>query len=93
MKHVPGHLNVLAVFMRTGTPLVDLFATRVNHRRPLYVSSMYDPAAWAVDELTFVWNLLFGYAFPPVHSGSNCPSEGSALSTVQDTADSTVFAP
>ncbi|KAH3715610.1 hypothetical protein DPMN_058322 [Dreissena polymorpha] len=28
-------------------PLVDLFATRDNHRLPLYVIPVNDPAAWA----------------------------------------------
>ena len=74
--------------MRIRTPLMDLVATRVKHRLPLYVSPMYDPA---VDTLTLEWNLLYWYAFTPVHSGSICPSEGSALSTVQDTAYSTIW--
>ena len=45
--------------------MVDLFATRLNHRLPLYVSPVLEPAAWAVDALSLDWNLMFGYAFPP----------------------------
>ena len=56
---------VLSLFQLLGTPIVDLFATRLNHRLPLYVSPILDPAAWAVDALSLNWNLLFGYAFPP----------------------------
>ena len=56
---------VLCLFQRLGTPMVDLFATRLNHRLPMYVSPMLDPAAWAVDALSLSWNQMFGYAFPP----------------------------
>ena len=54
------------IFLTLGTPLVDLFATRFNHRLPLYVSPMIDPAAWAVDALSLSWDNLFGYAYPPM---------------------------
>ena len=33
-------------------PHVDLFATQFNHRLPVYVSPVPDPAAWAVDALS-----------------------------------------
>ena len=56
---------VLSLFQLLGTPIVDLFATRLNHRLPLYVSPVLDPAAWGVDALSLNWNQLFGYAFPP----------------------------
>ena len=56
---------VLSLFKVLGTPMVDLFATRLNHRLPLYVSPVLEPAAWAVDALSLDWNLMFGYAFPP----------------------------
>ena len=53
------------IFWELGQPMVDLFATRHNHRLPLYVSPVLDPAAWAVDALSLDWNLLVAYAFPP----------------------------
>ena len=46
-------------------PHVDLFATRFNHRLPVYVSPVPDPAAWAVDALSLNWEGLLAYAFPP----------------------------
>ena len=46
-------------------PLVDLFATRFNHRLPVYVSPVPDPAAWAIDALSVPWSGLQAYAFPP----------------------------
>jgi len=53
------------IFLTFGYPLVDLFATRDNHRLPLYVSPVYEPAAWAVDALSFGWDQLDAYAYPP----------------------------
>ena len=47
-------------------PHVDLFATRFNHRLPVYVSPVADPAAWAVDALSIPWSGLLAYAFPPL---------------------------
>jgi hypothetical protein len=53
------------IFCELGQPMVDLFATRHNHRLPLYVSPVLDPAAWAVDALSLDWSRLEAYAFPP----------------------------
>ncbi len=50
---------------RWGDPWVDLFATRLNSKLPLYVSPAPDPGAWAVDAMSLSWNHLDGYAFPP----------------------------
>jgi len=44
------------IFLTFGYPMVDLFATRDNHRLPLYVSPFNVPAAWAVDALSFAWD-------------------------------------
>ena len=46
-------------------PKVDLFATSVNKKLPLYVSLIPDPQAWAVDALNIPWENLVVYAFPP----------------------------
>ena len=53
------------IFQILGHPMVDLFATRLNHRVPLYVSPVMDPRAWALDALSLDWNSLVAYAFPP----------------------------
>ena len=47
-------------------PQVDLFATRYNHRLPVYVSPAPDPGALASDALSISWSGLLGYAFPPL---------------------------
>ena len=44
---------------------VDLFATRFNHRLPLFVSPFPDPQALAVDGLSLDWEGRDLYAFPP----------------------------
>lgn len=54
-----------SVFHFLGLPMVDLFATRWNHRLPLYVSPVLDPAAFAVDAMSMDWESIFAYAFPP----------------------------
>jgi len=45
--------------------MVDLFATRFNHRLPLFVSPVPDPLALAVDALSMDWEGMSGYAYPP----------------------------
>ena len=47
-------------------PMVDLFASRFNHRLPTYVSLVPEPAAWRTDALSFPWTGLIAYAFPPL---------------------------
>ena len=47
------------------TPHVDLFATRLNHKLPLYVSPVPDPNAWDKDALNINWLGLTAYAYPP----------------------------
>ena len=56
---------VNAICDSLASPLVDLFATRLNNRLPLYVSPVPDPAAWATDALSLDWDSLHAYAFPP----------------------------
>ena len=47
------------------TPHVDLFATHLNHKLPLYVSPIPDPRAWDIDALNIDWTNLTAYAYPP----------------------------
>ena len=47
------------------TPHVDLFATDLNHKLPLYVSPIPDPKAWDIDALNINWTGLTAYACPP----------------------------
>ena len=47
------------------TPHVDLFATRLNHKLPLYVSPVPDHNAWDIDALNINWLGLTAYACPP----------------------------
>ena len=46
------------------TPHVDLFATHLNHKLPLYVSPIPDPRAWNIDALNINWTNLTAYAYP-----------------------------
>ena len=47
------------------TPHVDLFATRLNHKVPLYVSPLPDQHSWDIDALNINWSGLNAYAYPP----------------------------
>ena len=47
------------------TPHVDLFATHLNHKLPLYVSPVPEPNAWDIDALNINWSGLTAYAYPP----------------------------
>ena len=47
------------------TPHVDLYATHLNHKLPLYVSPVPDPKAWDIDALNINWTNLTAYAYPP----------------------------
>ena len=46
------------------TPHVDLFATHLNHKLPLYISPVPDPKAWNIDALNINWTGLTAYAYP-----------------------------
>ena len=54
-----------SIFQMPKYPNVDLFATRFNHKLPLYVSPVPDSHALAVDTFSMNWNSLHAYAFPP----------------------------
>ena len=56
------------VFSVTGCPSIDLFATRLNNRLPMYVSPIPDSKALAIDALSISWDHIHGYAFPPFHA-------------------------
>ena len=47
------------------TPHVDLFATRLNHKLPLYMSLVPDQNVWDIDALNINWSGLTAYAYPP----------------------------
>ena len=48
------------------TPLVDMFATNLNHKLPICVSPVPDANAMNIDALNISWEGLDGYAFCPV---------------------------
>ena len=56
-----------------GMPDIDLFANRLNHKVPLYVSWKADPHASYVDAFALDWaQFTNGYAFPPFCLISRC---------------------
>ena len=55
-----------------GPCQVDLFATRLNHQLPHYVSWKPDPHAIATDAFEMTWSDVQGYAFPPFSLVGRC---------------------
>ena len=45
------------------TPMVDLFATHLNHKLSIYVSPVPDKKAWKTDALNICWEGLDSYVF------------------------------
>ena len=54
------------ICLKWFTPHVDLFATRLNHKVPLYVSPVPGQNAWDIDALNINWSGLTAYAYPPM---------------------------
>ena len=48
-----------------GLPVVDLFASRVNHQMPEFVSWRPEPGAIATDAFNIRWDFPLSYLFPP----------------------------
>ena len=55
------------IFQIMDFPSIDLFATCLNHRLPLYVSPIPDQKALSIDALTMNWNRIHANVFPPFH--------------------------
>ena len=60
------------VFNQMGNCKVDLFADRLNHKLPQYVSWRPDPYAMATDAFRIGWTEVQGYAFPPFYIIGRC---------------------
>ena len=61
------------------TPHVDLFATHLNHKLPLYVSPIPDPRAWDIDALNINWTNLTAYAYRPTAPSQGDPKDQAVL--------------
>ena len=60
------HHNVIDQISKTWeNPLIDLFATKYNHKLPVYFSPVPDNQAQAVDAMSQDWSNLTAYAYPP----------------------------
>ena len=67
------------IFQKWSTPHVDLFATHLNHKLPLYVSPIPDPRAWDIDALNINWTNLTAYAYPPTAPSQGDPKDQAML--------------
>ena len=53
------------ICLKWFTPHVDLFATRLNHKVPLYISPVPDQNSWDIGAPNINWSGLTAYAYPP----------------------------
>ena len=60
------HRQVFASLQKRWSVTVDLFATSLNHRLPVYFAPMSDPMAAGTDAMLQNWDHFEAYAFPPV---------------------------
>ena len=58
--------QAVSELLRRWPANIDLFATSLNHRLPVYFSSMYDPQSAGTDAMLQSWDGLQAYAFPPL---------------------------
>ena len=56
---------VLQLWEVWGRPFVDLFATQKNAKLTTFVSPLPEPTAWRMDAMSFTWDGLWAYAYPP----------------------------
>ena len=61
---------------------IDLFATRVNHQVPAYVSWRPEPGAVATDAFNVKWDFQLAYLFPPFCMIKRCPGKFSKISHI-----------
>ena len=57
--------QAVSELLRRWPATIDLFATSLNHRLPVYFSPMYDPMSAGTDAMLQSWDGLQAYAFPP----------------------------
>ena len=55
-----------------GTPVIDLFASKLNAQLRRYISWKPDPCAEAVDAFSITWHNTYFYAFPPFSLIGKC---------------------
>ena len=64
-RMVTASAGVQTDLSKLVTPHVNLCATRLNHKVPLYISPVPDQNAWDIVALNMIWLGLTAYAYPP----------------------------
>ena len=57
--------DIVSEITKLWPATIDLFATSLNHRFPVYFSPLKDPVSAGTDSLLQSWDNLQAYAFPP----------------------------
>jgi len=47
-------------------PMIDIFASRLNHQLDKYISWLPDPGSVSVDVFSISWSNIIFYAYPPI---------------------------
>ena len=55
------------LFSLWGRPQIDLFASPLNHKLPMWFARVQCPGATAVDAFHQSWSGWYVYAFPPIN--------------------------
>lgn len=77
----------LQICRHFGTPKIDLFATALNKKCPIFASWGPDPDSSFIDAFTFKWTKYF-YAFPPFPLIARCLNK-----IIHDNATGVVIVP
>ena len=65
IEWMPDHNLFKQITRHLELPVVDLFASRVNHQIPEFVSWRPEPGAIATDAFNIPWDFPLSYLFPP----------------------------
>jgi ribonuclease HI len=60
------HSITCQIFALWDSPNIDLFASILNRKAPIFCSWIPHSQALATDALTISWDRMFAYAFPPI---------------------------
>ena len=67
MEWMPDHNLFEQITKHLGLPVANLFASRVNHQIPEFVSWRPEPEAIATDAFNTPWDFPLTYLFPPFY--------------------------
>ena len=92
-RMVSSSSNIQSNLQVWHKPMVDMFATKLNHKLPIYVSPVPDANAMNIDALNISWECLDGYAFCPHWPHLLKPTFQSEVPSESHVSESSCLAP